>query len=141
MTIEAVITSEKQHELRAKDFGAACPFSRKLVCSLLSKKNYTVQGSNMKHYLVRGMKLIKIHCNICYTANFDIERYITNKTKKRQQCTNYEVRRNYYKLMNNFVYGKTIKSVAKRSKIRIVLRMRPRKPTRRTVGNRKLPRV
>ena len=30
--IEAEITGEKQHELRAQYFGAACPFTQKLVC-------------------------------------------------------------------------------------------------------------
>ena len=39
MTIEAEITGEKQHKLRAQYFGAACPFTRKLVCSFLPKKN------------------------------------------------------------------------------------------------------
>ena len=44
MTIEAVMTSEQQHELRAKYFGAASPFSRKQVCSLIAKRKYVVQG-------------------------------------------------------------------------------------------------
>ena len=35
MTIEPEITGEKQHNLRAQYFGAACPFSRKLICSFL----------------------------------------------------------------------------------------------------------
>ena len=37
MIIEAVMTSEKQHELRAKYIAAASSFSRKLVCSLIAK--------------------------------------------------------------------------------------------------------
>ena len=37
MNIDAEITGEKQHQLRAKYFGAACPFSRRLVCSFLPK--------------------------------------------------------------------------------------------------------
>ena len=39
MTIEPEITGEKQHNLRAQYFGAACPYSRKLICSFLPKKN------------------------------------------------------------------------------------------------------
>ena len=32
MTIEPEITNEKQHNLRAQYFGAACPYSLKLIC-------------------------------------------------------------------------------------------------------------
>ena len=42
MAIETAITGEKQHALRAKYFGAACPSSRKLVCSFLPKRKYVV---------------------------------------------------------------------------------------------------
>ena len=42
MTITPEITGEKQHNLRAQYFGAACPFSRKLICSFLSKKHYVL---------------------------------------------------------------------------------------------------
>ena len=42
--IDAEITGEKQHQLRAKYFGAACPFNRKLVCSFLPKRKYVVHG-------------------------------------------------------------------------------------------------
>ena len=45
MTIEPEITGVKQHNLRAQYFGAACPFSRKLICSFLPKKHYVVLGS------------------------------------------------------------------------------------------------
>ena len=37
MTIEPEITGIKQHNLRAQYFGAACPYSRKLICSFLPK--------------------------------------------------------------------------------------------------------
>ena len=38
MTIEAKITGEKQHDLSAQYFGAACPFTRKLVCFFAKEK-------------------------------------------------------------------------------------------------------
>ena len=53
MTIEAEITGEKQHALRAQYFGAACPFTRKLVCSVLPKKHYVVLGQLLAFYLDR----------------------------------------------------------------------------------------
>ena len=66
------------------------------------------------------MKLVKIHRGISFTASPYFEPYIRNNTEKRKQCKNDEVRRNFYKLMNNAPYGKTIENVAKRSDIRLV---------------------
>ena len=53
MTIEPEITGEKQHNLRAQYFGAACPYSRKLICSFLQKKHYVVLGQLLCFYLDR----------------------------------------------------------------------------------------
>ena len=39
MTIEPEITGDKQHNLRAQYFGAACPYSRKLISSFFPKKH------------------------------------------------------------------------------------------------------
>ena len=44
MTIDAEITSKKQHKLRAQYFGAACPFTRKLLCAFLPTMHYVVLG-------------------------------------------------------------------------------------------------
>ena len=48
MTIEPEITGEKQHNLRAQYFGAACPYSRKLICSFLPIKHYVVLGQLLR---------------------------------------------------------------------------------------------
>ena len=120
MTIEAAITGEKQHQLRAKYFGAACPFSRKLVCSFLPKRKYVVHGHLLRFYLDRGMKLVKIHRAVCFTASAYFEPYIRNNTQKRALHKNDPNDKNFYKLLNNAVFGKTIENVAKRSDIRLV---------------------
>ena len=119
-TIEVVMTSEKQHEPRAMYFGAASPFSRKLVCSFLAKRKYVRQGYNLRFDLDRGMKLVIIHRGISCTASPYFEPYITNNNNKRKQCKNDEVLQNFYKLMNNSVYGQTIENVAKRSEVKLV---------------------
>ena len=61
MTIEPVITDETQLNLRAQYFEAACPLSRKLICSFLPKKNYVVLGQWFRFYLDRRMRLVKVH--------------------------------------------------------------------------------
>ena len=69
MTIEPEITGEKQHNLRAKYFGAACPYSRKLICSFLPKKHYVVLGQLLSFYLNRGMRLVKVHRAIRFKSS------------------------------------------------------------------------
>ena len=103
MPIEAVMTSDKQHELRAKYFGAASPFSRKLVSSFIAKRKYVVQGSNLRFDLDRGLKLVQIHRGFSCTASAYIEPYIANNTNERKLCKNDEVFQNFYKLMTNSV--------------------------------------
>ena len=120
MNIDAKITGEKHYQLSAKYFGAACPFSRKLVCSFLPKRTYVVHGHLLRFYLDCGMKLVRIHRGFSFTASLYLEPYIRNNTEKRKQFKTDEVRRNFYKLMNNASYGKTIENVAKRSDIRLV---------------------
>ena len=119
MNIDAEITGEKQHQLRAKYFGAACPFSRKLMCSFSPKQKYVVHGYLLRFYIDRGIKLVQVHHAIRITASPYFEPYIDNNTQKRRQCKTDEVKRNFYKLMNNAPYGKTIENVAKRSDIRL----------------------
>ena len=120
MTIEPEITSEKQHELRAQYFGAACPFTRKLVCSFLPKKHYVVLGHLLAFYLDRGMSLVNVHRSIRFSSSPYVAGYIANNTAKRQQYKHDDVKKSFYKLMNNAPYGKTIENVARRSDIRLM---------------------
>ena len=120
MTIEAEITGEKQHDLRAQYFGAACPFTRKLVCSFLPKKHYVVLGQLLALYLDRGMSLINVHRAIRFSPSPYVAGFIANNTAKRQQYKHDDVKKSFYKLMNNAPYGKTIENVASRSDIRLL---------------------
>ena len=61
MTIVLEITGVKQHNPHAQYFGAACPYSRKLICSFLPKKHYVVLGQLLRFYLDRGIKQVKGH--------------------------------------------------------------------------------
>ena len=85
MTIEPEITGVKQHNLYAQYFGAACPFSRKLICSFLPKKHYVMLGQLLRFYLDRGMRLVKIHRANRFNSSPYIAGYIANNRKKRKQ--------------------------------------------------------
>ena len=133
MTIEPEITGVTQHNLRAKYFGAACPFSRKLICSFLLKKHYVVLGQLLRFYLDRGMRLVKVHRAIRFNSFSYVAEYIANKTEKRKQYKNDDVKKAFYKLMNDAPYGKTIENVAQRTDISLLKDMKkerklPEKP-------------
>ena len=120
MTIEPQITGEKQHNLRAQYFGAACPYSRKLICSFLPKKHYVELGQLLRFYLDRGMRPVKVHRSIRFKSSPYVASYIANNTVKRQQFKHDNVNKAFNKLMNYAPYGKTIENVARRTDIRLL---------------------
>ena len=83
MIIEPEITCEKQHNLRSQYFGAACLYSRKIICSFLPKKHYAVLGQLLRFYLDRGMRLMKLHRAIRFKSSPYVASYIANNTAKR----------------------------------------------------------
>ena len=120
MTIEPEIIGEKQHNLRAQYFGAACPYSRKLIILFLPKKHYVVLGQLLRFYLDREMKLVKLHRAIRFKSSPYVAGFIANNPEKRKQLKHDDVKKAYYKLMNNAPYGKTIENVALRTDIRLL---------------------
>ena len=123
MTIEPEFTNEKQNNLRAQYFGAECSYSRKLICSFFPKKHYVVLGKLLRFYLNRKMRLLKLHRAIRFKSSPYIASYIANNTAKRQQFKHDDVKKAFYKLMNNAPYGKTIENVTRRTDIRLLNKM------------------
>ena len=93
MTIEPEITGEKQHNLRAQYFDAACPYSRKLICSFLPKKHYVVLGQLRRVYINRGIRPIKVHRAIRFKSSPYVASYIANNTEKRKQFKHDKVKK------------------------------------------------
>ena len=77
-------------------------------------------GQLLEHYLKRGMRLAKVNRAIKLTALAYLARYIKNNTERRYANRNDKTKKNFYKLMNNSPYGKTIDNVAKRSNIKLL---------------------
>ena len=91
----------------------------KLVLTLQNKENYVLHYKNLQLYLKLGMKLKKVH----RTSEFDqecwMEPYIRMNTEFRKQAKN-DFEKNFYKLMNNSVFGKTMENFRKRTEIQVV---------------------
>ena len=121
MDVRPEMLSETQHRLQVSYFNGVNPSSKKLICSFLPRVKYTVFGQNLQFYLSRGMKLTKVHRGVKFTALPYLAGYIKHNTEMRQANRDDETKKNFFKLMNNAPYGKTIENVAKRSDIRLIV--------------------
>ncbi len=90
--------------------------SEKLMNTLNNKYYYSVEGNELKNYIKKGMKLLKIHKVISYKTSKFLEPYILFNTEKREQAKkiNDDFGKDFFKLMNNIIYGKTIENIRDR---------------------------
>ena len=92
---------------------------KKLVPNLMNKNNYVIHYRNLQQCLELGMKLKKIHRILKFKQSDWMRPYIDFNIDKTKESTN-ESDKNFFKLMNNSVYNKTIENLRKRIKIRVV---------------------
>ena len=91
----------------------------KLICHFKPRKNYVVHFVNLRQYLEMGMILTSVHKGISFNQNPWMEPYIRKNTELRKKAAN-SFEKDFFKLMNNSVFGKTIEKIRKRQNIILV---------------------
>ena len=91
----------------------------KLIPNLHSKKKYTVHYRNLKFYLQQGMILTKVHKIIQFKQSPWLKKYIDFNTEKRKNASSV-FEKDFFKLMNNSVFGETCENLKKRTNIVLV---------------------
>ena len=91
----------------------------KLICHFKSRKNYVIHYKTLKQCLELGMKISAVHGGISFCQSPWMEPYIRKNTELRKCATN-SFEKDFFKLMNNSVFGKTIENIRKRQNVRLV---------------------
>ena len=91
----------------------------KLICHFKPRKNYVVHYRNLRQYLELGMRITAVHRGISFYQSSWMEPYIRKNTELRMKAAN-SFEKDFFKLMNNSVFGKTIENIRKRQNIELV---------------------
>ena len=91
----------------------------KLIPNLWNKKKYVIHYENIKQYLSSGLKLTHIHRGIKFEESQWLEKYIARNTELRTVATN-EFEKDFFQLMNNSVFGKTMENIRNRVDIKLM---------------------
>ena len=101
------------------DLDLPMPDTEKLVLMLEDKEKYVTHYRNLQFYLRQGMRLKKVRRVIEFDQEPWMGPYIRKNTEFRKQAKN-EFETDFFKLMNNSVFGKTMENLRNRVDVKIV---------------------
>ena len=91
----------------------------KPVCSIEDKEQYVIHIRTLKQALNQGLVLQDVHRLIKYNQEAWLKPYIDMNTKLRTEAKN-EFKKEFFKLMNNSGFGKTMQNVRKQRDTKLV---------------------
>ena len=91
----------------------------KLIPNLRNKTKYVIHYKNLIQCLKAGIKLKKIHRGIKFIESEWMKPYIEMNTNLRTKAKN-NFEKDFFKLMNNSVFGKTMENIRNRVNVKLV---------------------
>ncbi|KAK3726360.1 hypothetical protein QZH41_006067 [Actinostola sp. cb2023] len=91
----------------------------KLVPTTRNRTHYVVHHHTLKLYESLGMKIIQIHRGIVFHESDWLKKYIHLNTELRTAAKN-DFEKDFFKLMNNSVFGKTMENIRNRQDIKLI---------------------
>eukprot|EP00102_Acyrthosiphon_pisum_P027682 XP_016664892.1 PREDICTED: uncharacterized protein LOC107885729 [Acyrthosiphon pisum] len=89
------------------------------MATLHSKKNYVIHYRNLQQAIKNGLVVEKVHRVIQFNQSDWLKKYIELNTEMRKKARN-DFEKDFFKLLNNAVFGKTMESLRRRIKMEIV---------------------
>ena len=91
---------------------------KKLLMTHEPKSNYIIHWRLLQFYMQLGVRVAKLHRAIRFKQAAIFKAYIDGNSEKRAAaCSKFE--KDYYKLKNNSLYGKTVENLKKRLNVRL----------------------
>jgi len=90
-----------------------------LIPALSNENTQVLHYQNLQLYLDLGFKLKQVHRVLEFDQSAWLKQYIDSNTQTRTQAKN-SFERDFFKLMNNSVFGKAMENILKRVDVRLV---------------------